>query len=68
MPENWEKANVTPGFKKDKENTGNKQLVSLTSNPGKVMEWLILEAISGQGGPRRLSGLVSRNSPKENHD
>lgn len=37
MPENWENANVTPGFKKDKESTGNKQLVSLTSNPGKVM-------------------------------
>lgn len=52
--ENWEKANVTPVFRKDKEHIGNSQLVSLTSNPGKVMEWLILEAISRQGEDKKV--------------
>lgn len=54
MPENQEKANVTPVFKNDKEHTRNNQLVSLTSNPGKVMEWLILEAISRQGEDKKV--------------
>ncbi|PKU49360.1 hypothetical protein llap_399 [Limosa lapponica baueri] len=46
-PEDWTKANITPIFKKSKkENPGNYRLVSLTSIPGKVMEQLILDAIS----------------------
>ncbi|KFZ56694.1 hypothetical protein N321_01498, partial [Antrostomus carolinensis] len=47
VPEDWRKANVTPVFKKGtKEDPGNYRLVSLTSIPGKVMERLILGALS----------------------
>ncbi|KFP82431.1 RNA-directed DNA polymerase from mobile element jockey, partial [Apaloderma vittatum] len=46
-PEDWRKANVTPVFKKGKkEEPGNYRPVSLTSVPGKVMEQLILGAVS----------------------
>ncbi|KFV78878.1 hypothetical protein N308_07568, partial [Struthio camelus australis] len=42
VPEDWKKANVTPVFKKSKEEEpGNYRPVSLTSIPGKVMEQLI---------------------------
>ncbi|KFZ59191.1 RNA-directed DNA polymerase from mobile element jockey, partial [Antrostomus carolinensis] len=47
VPEDWRKANVTPIFKKGKkEDPGNYRPVSLTSIPGKLMEQLILGAIS----------------------
>ncbi|GAB0178956.1 mitochondrial enolase superfamily member 1 [Grus japonensis] len=47
VPEDWRKANVTPVFKKGKEeDTGNYRPVSLISIPGKVMEQLILDVIS----------------------
>ncbi|KFP33183.1 RNA-directed DNA polymerase from mobile element jockey, partial [Colius striatus] len=47
VPEDWRKANVTPGFKKGMKNDrGNYRLVSLTSIPGKVMEQLILNVIT----------------------
>ncbi|KFQ31543.1 hypothetical protein N331_02291, partial [Merops nubicus] len=47
VPEDWRKANVTPVFRKGKrEDPGNYRPVSLTSIPGKVMEQLLLEAIS----------------------
>uniref|UniRef100_A0A8B9PGQ4 Reverse transcriptase domain-containing protein n=1 Tax=Apteryx owenii TaxID=8824 RepID=A0A8B9PGQ4_APTOW len=47
VPEDWKKANVTPVFQKGKkEDPGNYRPVSLTCISGKVMEQLILEAIS----------------------
>ncbi|PKU36829.1 rna-directed dna polymerase from mobile element jockey- hypothetical protein [Limosa lapponica baueri] len=46
VTKDWRKANVTPVFKKGKEDPGNYRLVSLTSVPGKVMEQHILDVIS----------------------
>ncbi|KFP01742.1 RNA-directed DNA polymerase from mobile element jockey, partial [Calypte anna] len=47
VPEDWRIANVTPVYKKGKkEDPGNYRPVSLTSIPGKVMEQLVLVAIS----------------------
>ncbi|PKU36215.1 rna-directed dna polymerase from mobile element jockey- hypothetical protein [Limosa lapponica baueri] len=47
VPKNWRKANVTPVFKKGKnENPGNYRLVSRASILGKMMEQLILGVIS----------------------
>ena len=49
VPEDWRIAIVTQVFKKSKkENLGNYRPVSLTSVPGKVMEQLVLDAISKQ--------------------
>ena len=46
MLEDWKKINVTSIFRKcNKEDAGNYWPVSLTSVPGKLMEWLILQAI-----------------------
>ncbi|GAB0176432.1 mitochondrial enolase superfamily member 1 [Grus japonensis] len=41
VPEDWKKANVTPIYKKYRP-------ISLTSVPGKVMEWILLGAITSQ--------------------
>ncbi|PKU48587.1 rna-directed dna polymerase from mobile element jockey-like [Limosa lapponica baueri] len=47
IPMDWRVANVTPIYKKGKkENTGNYRPVSLISIPGKVMEQVILSAIT----------------------
>ena len=47
LPLDWRVAYVTPIYKKGrKENPGNYRLVSLTSVPGKVMEQIILSAIT----------------------
>ncbi|PKU33402.1 rna-directed dna polymerase from mobile element jockey-like [Limosa lapponica baueri] len=47
VPEDWRKASVIPVFKKaKKKDPGNYRLVSLTSTPGKTVEWLVLGDIS----------------------
>uniref|UniRef100_A0A8B9V0B7 Reverse transcriptase domain-containing protein n=1 Tax=Anas zonorhyncha TaxID=75864 RepID=A0A8B9V0B7_9AVES len=49
VPEDWRIAIVTPVFKKGKkEDLGKYRPVSLTSVPGKVLEHLVLDAISKQ--------------------
>ena len=58
MPENWRKTNVTPVFKKGKENPGNYRPVSLTS--GNVMEQFILDVISKQ-----VEEKITRSSQQE---
>ncbi|KFO82280.1 hypothetical protein N303_06020, partial [Cuculus canorus] len=46
VPLDWRLADVVPIYKKGcREDPGNYRPVSLTSVPGKVMEWVILSAI-----------------------
>jgi len=48
VPDDWRLASVTSIYKKDrKEDPGNYRSVSLTSMPGKIMEQLILSALTG---------------------
>lgn len=47
IPEDWEKANVTPNYKIDsKEELGNYRPISQMSIPGKVKEQIFLPAIT----------------------
>jgi len=59
VPKNWRKANITPVFKKGKEDPGNYRPVSLTSIPGRVMQHFILGVISKQVQEKK----IIRNSP-----
>jgi len=45
MPKDYRKANITPVFKKCKEDPGKHRPLSLSSIPGNVMEQLMLYAI-----------------------
>ena len=55
VPEDWRTASVTPVFKKGKkEDPGNYRPVSLASVPGKVMEQLVLNAISRLLGDKEV--------------
>lgn len=66
--EDWRTASVTPVFKKGKkESPGNYRPVNLISIPGKVMEHLVLDAIPTNWKRRRLSGIISMDSPRGNH-
>ncbi|GAB0205233.1 mitochondrial enolase superfamily member 1 [Grus japonensis] len=57
VPEDWRKANVTLLSKKGKkEDPGNYRPVSLTSNPGKVMEQLILGVINKHVEEKKVIG------------
>ena len=56
-PEDWKKANVTSIFTKGKkEDPGNYMPVSLTSDPGKVIEQLILETTSRHMKDKKVTG------------
>ena len=49
VPVDWRLANVTPIFKKGrKDDPDSYRSISLTSVPGKVMEWIILGAVMDQ--------------------
>ncbi|KAK4825642.1 hypothetical protein QYF61_001427 [Mycteria americana] len=55
VPEDWNKTNVTPIFKKDKKkDPGNYRLVNLISITGLVIEHLILETISRDIKDRKM--------------
>jgi len=68
VSEDWRKANVTPIFKKgQKEDPGNYRMVRLTSILGKKAAQFILEVIIKQVEEKRLSVVVSMDSPRGNH-
>lgn len=60
VPEEWKKATVTPIFKKGKEeDPGNYNLGSLTLTSEKVMENIIMEAISKHVKAMKAVGVFS---------
>jgi len=55
VSQDWREANVTPIFKKGKDNPGNYRPVSLTFIPGKMMQQLFLEIIIKQVEEKKVS-------------
>jgi len=68
VPEDWRKATVTPVFKKGKkEDPGNYRPVNLTSIPGNMINSSFWMSSLSKWRKRRLSGVVSMDSPRGNH-
>ena len=57
VPEDWIKVNATPVFKNEKkEDPVNYRLISLPSISGRVMEQIILQAISKHAKDKKMAG------------
>ena len=65
VSEDWRKANITPVFKKGKEDPGNYKPVSLNSMPEKVTEQIILDVISKQAEEKKVIRSCQRGLTKE---
>ena len=67
VTEDCKKANVSPIFKKDKEDSGKYRLVSLTLIPGNVVEQIVLDTILKHRKDKKLLGAVSMYLQRGNH-